>query len=202
MKKAVTTLLMLTAFLYFGIAKHQSMETKIEEIWKDVVGYEGLYQVSNLGMVLSLKRTVRHWRGGTLVQPEKILRLQKPKGYARVTLTDVNGHPHILFVHRLVAYAFLPTAPPSKNYINHKNFARDDNRPINLEWVDAFENMAHMVRANRSLKGSKNPSAILTEKEVMEIKISKLSFREMSEKYNVSISTIEALRYGRTWKYL
>jgi hypothetical protein len=177
------------------------METNIqEEIWKDVVGYEGLYQVSNSGIIKSLKRNVKHWRGGYSVIPPKELKQQKPKGYARVTLTDQNGNPKIIFVHRIVALAFIGPPPEGKIFINHKNFIRDDNTPDNLEWVNSYENMKHLVKNNRSLKGCKNPSAILNEAQVLEIKSCNLSFNKMSELYGVSIPTLEAIRYGRTWK--
>ena len=203
MKKAIHRLLILTTFLYIVVAKTQCMGTNIEnEIWKDVVDYEGLYEISNQGRVKSLDRVVNHWRGGKTLFPGRILKMPCPKGYDRVTLTNRLGKPKILFVHQLVAIAFIGPRTKEKPFVNHKNFIRNDNRPDNLEWVDSFENMKHQVDAGRSLKGSKNPSAILSEEQVREIKTCKMSFKEMSLKYGVCIGTLEALRYGRTWKHI
>ena len=202
MKKASYGLLILLTFIYLYHAKSKDMVNIQEEIWKDVVGYEGLYQVSSFGNVRVLDRICKHWRGGSLLRKGFTLKPACPKGYNRVTLTSSEGIPKILFVHQLVAIAFIGPKSPEKPYVNHKNFVRNDNRVENLEWVDSQQNMDHQVDAGRSLKGSKNPSAILTEEQVKEIKSCDLSFKEMSLKYGVGIGAIEALRYGRTWKHI
>jgi hypothetical protein len=202
MKKATLTLLMSVAFSYLYCANFKDMTNIEKEIWKDVVGYEGLYQVSSIGQVKVLDRECNHWRGGKLIRKGFIIKPTCPKGYNRVTLTDRSGKAKIYFVHQVVAIAFIGPRTQERPYINHKNFVRNDNRVENLEWVNSQENMNHQVDANRSLKGSKNPSSILNEKQVREIRKCTLSFKEMSEKYGVCIGTIEALRYGRIWKHI
>lgn len=99
------------------------------EIWKDVVGYEGLYQVSNFGNV---KRTF-------ILKPHI-----DRKGYYFVNLS-MNGKVKCVRVHQLVGKAFIDN-PYSKKEINHKNGNKLDNRVENLEWVSHKENMEHAYR--------------------------------------------------------
>ncbi|AGW43710.1 putative HNH endonuclease [Lactobacillus phage phiLdb] len=99
----------------------------IEEIWRDIFGYGGTYQVSNMGRVRSCKR--KTW---------KILRAVKLKnGYEAVNL--YSGKRQMFYVHRLVAQAFIPN-PNEYRYVNHKNEVKTDNRASNLEWCTAFYN--------------------------------------------------------------
>lgn len=101
------------------------------ELWKDIQGYEGYYQVSNEGRVKSLERDVE-WRGTIRHQSERILKESTHnRGYKRVVL--YNGSPNIEFVHRLVAEAFIPN-PNNYPIINHKDENPSNNRVENLEW--------------------------------------------------------------------
>lgn len=100
------------------------------EIWKDIVGYEGLYQISNFGMVKSLVR-------------DKIMKLKVDDGYNRISLRKNSGYK-IFPVHRLIAVAFIPN-PKNKTYINHLNGIKNDNRIENLEWCTASENRRHAL---------------------------------------------------------
>lgn len=104
-----------------------------KEVWKDVVGYEGLYQVSNLGRVRSFERK------GTFTK----IKVQETVkgGYKRVNLYK-NGRLKKMLVHRLVAEAFLGT-PDKDMQVNHINGIVDDNRLENLEWVTVKENANH-----------------------------------------------------------
>lgn len=106
----------------------------MEEVWKDVVGYEGLYQVSNLGRVKSLKSN----------------QLLKPKiakdGYVQIVL--YNNNRKTLYIHRLVASAFLDN-PKDKAEVNHIDNNPSNNRLDNLEWVTHKENMEWSVKQGR-----------------------------------------------------
>ncbi len=106
------------------------MEIKMEEIWKDIKGYEGLYQVSNKGQVKSTERFGT--KGGIL---KGCLR----SGYRRVILTKFNK-PKYYSVHRLVAEAFIPNVE-NKKTIDHIDTDRLNNSVDNLRWVTDKENV-------------------------------------------------------------
>lgn len=103
---------------------------RTEEIWKDVKGYEGRYQVSNHGRVKSFLR------GGL------ILSLQTKNGYSNVNLFDNNRKMTTKTVHRLVAIAFIPN-PDNKPQVNHIDYNRKNNYISNLEWNTVQENSLH-----------------------------------------------------------
>lgn len=102
-----------------------------QEIWKDIPGYEGLYQVSNLGRVKAPPKCVG--RGKKYLVGERMLSLKPTRrGYVRVHL-DKDGDRKFFSVHRLVAMVFIDN-PLGLPCVNHKNEIKDDNRVDNLEW--------------------------------------------------------------------
>lgn len=115
------------------------------EIWKDVPGYEGKYQVSNLGNVKSLnyKRTGK----------EKLLKaVATANGYCGVNLRSETSKKSLVNIHRLVGTLFVPN-PENKPQLNHINGIKTDNRSENLEWCTASENQKHSVcNGLRSIK--------------------------------------------------
>ena len=118
----------------------------MEEIWKDIPEYKGLYQVSNLGRVKSLPRIVNNGRsyGRFVLTKEKVMKQRHDKdGYLRITMTK-NGKQKVISVHRLVALAFIPNNE-NKKQINHINGIKDDNRIENLEWCTNSENQLHSI---------------------------------------------------------
>ena len=128
------------------------------EEWRDVVGYEGRYQVSSMGRVKSLERKVRHWRGGERIQKERILKPSNDRrGYLLVSLCD--GEKRKTFsVHRLVCQAFHEN-PDNKPEVNHINENASDNRACNLEWCTRVENVNHGTRTERAAKTQSKPVA-------------------------------------------
>ena len=123
-----------------------------EEVWRDVKGYEGLYQVSNMGRVKSLGRKDRFGR----VIKERILEpAVTHNGYLRVGL-HVDGKRKMLRVHRLVCEAFHEN-PDNKSEVNHVNEDKTDNRACNLEWSTRTENCNHGSRNERVAKALSKP---------------------------------------------
>ena len=109
----------------------KSIDMNMEEKWKPVVGYEGLYEVSSLGRVRSLSRSIQGHKGYYVI-PSRILKGFYAYGYRYVELHKGGKHKAYR-VHRIVAEAFLPN-PNKYPIINHKNEIRDDNRVDNIEW--------------------------------------------------------------------
>lgn len=107
----------------------------MEEEWRDVKGYEGYYQVSNLGNVRSLERVICN---GSTKTARMVKKRQDDKGYHHVNLSK-NGKNKTAKVHQLVARAFILN-PEGKKWIDHVNTIRIDNRVENLRWVTPKEN--------------------------------------------------------------
>lgn len=115
--------------------------TEQSEIWKDITGYEGLYQVSNLGRVRSLTRKVSViGKKNSRVFIGKIKKdvREKKNGYLVVSLFR-NGKSKRFFIHRVVANAFLSN-PNDLPQVNHKDEDKTNNKVSNLEWCDAKYN--------------------------------------------------------------
>lgn len=123
------------------------------EIWRDIEGYEGKYQISNYGRIKSKKRL------DTKNRPikERILKTsQKYYGYQTVGLT-INGKTKYYYVHRLVAEAFIPN-PNNYNEINHKDENATNNFVGNLEWCNHHYNCLYGTRIERSAEKHKKVS--------------------------------------------
>ena len=122
----------------------------MEEIWKDIDGFDGMYQVSTLGRVKSFKhKEIRY------------LKFQSIKNYKRVHIRH-NGRNHYLFVHRLVAMAFIPN-PDNKPVINHLDENPSNNNVANLEWATQKENINWGISLSKraySQRKTHNPKAV------------------------------------------
>ena len=114
------------------------------EIWKDVVGYEGLYQVSNIGRIKSLQKTFIGSLGRPITYAVKIMKPVNNQGYKALTLRK-NKIRKTLKIHRLVAQAFIPN-PENKPDVNHKDLNRSNNHVDNLEWCTRSENSIHVLQ--------------------------------------------------------
>lgn len=156
-----------------------------KEIWKPIKDYEGLYEVSTLGQVRSLRK-------GAILLPQN-----DNTGYVRVSL-PVIGKKHI---HRIVAETFLPNQA-NKRCVNHIDNNKLNNAVSNLEWVTHKENSQHTVRQGRFHKHGMTSSSKLTPKDVIEIRNSNEKQKVLAIIYKVSKPTISVIKSRITWKHV
>jgi hypothetical protein len=177
----------------------------IEEFWRPIKGYEGIYRVSNLGRIKSLSRLVQ-CKNGYRKTKEKILKPHINKsGYCSLDLGKKNKH----LLHRIVANAFIPN-PDNKPCVNHLNGIKSDNKFDNLEWCTYSENEKHsylvlgkksnLSKNRQTRKGSKSNFSKFTDLEIEEIKNLILENTKPSKiiiKYNISKSYISRLKNNK-----
>ena len=150
-----------------------------DEVWKDIEGYEGLYQVSTCGNVKSLPK-VRRNGTGTYIQKERLLKPSNTStGYKKVELYK-DGKRKSFKVHRLVAIAFIPN-PDNKPEVNHIDGNKINNNIDNLEWVTSSENTIHAYET-----GSSPNKKELDEIRIIELYNKGTSKEEISRMFDVS----------------
>lgn len=125
-----------------------SLEDMEGEIWKDIIGYDGYYQVSNLGRIKSLSRDVFCGMGYYLKKEKILKQAQHNQGYNGVTLYIENISKQFL-VHKLVATAFVKNLF-NKEKVCHIDFNKKNNNSKNLEWVSSLESVCYQM-SNKKL---------------------------------------------------
>ena len=181
----------------------------MKEEWRPVKGFEGLYEVSNLGRVRSLDRKYtisrERYHGGINKKGKIITGYKGEKHYCQVCLFR-EGKKSYAQIHRMVAEAFIPN-PENKRQVNHKDGIKQNNVVTNLEWVTPSENILHSFEAGLNTHiGEKNIQAKLTRDQVAEIKKAyvkgskEYGVRPLARKYGVSAPAIRAIVKGLTWR--
>jgi hypothetical protein len=179
----------------------QSQLTFPEEEWRPVVGWEGFYEVSNLGRV-------RRSTPGSQTYAGRILKGRlNAWGYKAVRLYP--GGKWSLIA-RLTAQAFIPN-PDGKPEVNHKNGTKTDNQVANLEWMTGSENVKHAFDTGLKVgnheprpatTGHLNGRAKLTDQMVAEIKASTEAARPLAKRFGVSRAAVRFIRAGKTWRHV
>lgn len=161
---------------------------------KWIPGWTGLYAASSDGRIWSAnaKRRKQKW---------KRLKESLIKGYLSVTLSRPRTRKTIR-VHTLVALAFLGE-PKDGQQVNHKNFRRTDNRPINLEWCSISENRAHQTAHGRSPNGEGHGRSKFTWETVKAIRIGRkmgMSLGALARNFGPSKTQVKRICSGENWQ--
>lgn len=170
--------------------------------WRAVVGYEGVYDVSDDGRV----RRVSDNAGGRgekpLDQPREIKVRLDVGGYPRVNLCR-RGRAKQIFVHLLMLRAFVGPAPTPDHESAHENGVRTDNRLTNLSWKTHAENIADRMRHGNAHEGDRHRSAKLTSAKVAIIR-KRLRAGEgqsaLADEHGVTRATLWGIAHNKTWK--
>lgn len=169
----------------------------MQEIFKPIIGFEGIYEISNLGNVKSIKNNI-------ILKP-----FINKKLYNRKTVSlHKKGVQKIYKVHRLVASAFIPN-PKNKKCINHLDNDPRNNNVLNLEWVTHKENIQYAVKQgrltfNKNMKGESHPMSKLTNKNILKIfkLIKTKKQKDIAKIFNVSPQLISKIVCGNGWRHL
>ena len=181
------------------------MEESTTETWRDVAGYESVYEVSDLGRVRSHDRVVDGPRGQQGIKG-RIMRLRLLHGYQKIDLCQ-NSLSKSFFVHRLVVAAFIGPCPVGKE-VNHVDGNKLNNRPSNLEFLTHLENMQHAYRNGLIVArlGVDSSRAKHTDKDVLDIRAAYaaggVTQRKLAEKYGVSHVNISLIVNRKQWSHL
>jgi len=164
----------------------------MSETWKQVRNYEGIYEASSVGNIRRIRPASGTWCG-------KILAPAKTSdGRLKVVLSKRCITKNFK-VHRIIADSFLGICPEGHE-VNHKDGNPSNNHVSNLEYVTPQANSLHSCRVLMNHSGENNSKAKLTLLMVREILSSTEKHYVLANKYGVSISTVQDVRAGRTWR--
>jgi len=182
-------------------------DSNTTEVWKDIKGYEGHYQVSNIGRVKSLERTATVKNGSKRTVRERILKPSPDQdGYWYVILYDDSSKKKKFFVHRLVCEAFHKN-PENKPCVNHIDEDKTNNTASNLEWCTVTENINYGTRTAKSAKAlSKSVGQYTPNGELVKVWKSTMEVERQLGFSNGNISAAARGKfktaYGYVWKYI
>lgn len=176
--------------------------------WKDIKDYEGLYQISNTGLVKAMAKTwlSGEYRNSLRSKPETIIKCSiKPNGYKQCTLSK-NGKVLNKRINRLVAEAFIPN-PENKPEVNHKDGVKSNNHVSNLEWCTRQENLLHAYKNGllKPARGENQGNSKLKNKVVDEIRekysTGNYTYKQLADEYDIYFGHVgkiirKEIRYG------
>lgn len=182
--------------------QNKQMQSIEGEEWKDISGFEGLYQASSLGRIKALCTLGVMRSKGYSTRSGKILsqKLDKKTGYLHISLMDENGMRKTFLPHRIIGNLFVPNAE-NKKEINHKKGIKTDNRATEIEWSTSSENQIHAYATGLSVAkfGEDSYATSLTNKIVLEIFNSPLSAKNISLRFKIPIYIIYQIKNGKNW---
>ena len=183
----------------------------MKEVWRPIKGFDGVYEVSNLGNVHSVDRTERiknkkygyvyRRLNGKCIKP-----YPDGKGHYLLVCLSKEGIHYAKLVHRLVAEAFLDN-PMQLPEVNHKDENKHNNAAENLEWCDNIYNNNYGTKAG-STRGEKNPRSKFTEEMVRSFKAEYIprdkeyGLTPLARKYGISVTHACSIVKGRRWGWL
>jgi hypothetical protein len=174
------------------------------EIWKSVVGYEGYYEVSNLGRVKrNAKKIYSEERICWVHKKERIVD-QTIRTYKFVHLIVHGRKTKLIRTHRLVALAFIPN-PENKPEVNHIDGNKLNNNLENLEWVTRSENAIHAYSNGLIPKGENSHKTKITNEQALDIfKRAHIGekHRTIANDYNISKSVVTDIKRQKSWKHI
>jgi hypothetical protein len=166
-----------------------------------IIGYEGIYSISNYGYAIAdecFKKRGRynHKRPAMILKPSV-----KRNGYLQVRLQKGKVSKYIA-IHCLVALHFIPN-PEYKKTVNHKDGNKKNNNVNNLEWFTNKEQINHAdITGLRDIKGEKNKLSKFKNADIHKIRASSLSITELAKLYNVNRTCIHKIKNKQTWKHI
>lgn len=171
-----------------------------KEVWKDITGFKGIYQVSSKGNFKSLDRIKIKKNGAKTHIKGRTLKTTIKHGYEYCPLFDVNGKVLMLRAHRLIATEFIPNEE-GKPYVNHKDYDRLNNDIKNLEWCTASENIKHgLIRNPHNNAAKLSKGKVLLIKEMREYSKTAFTYRWLGKCFGVTSPAISDIFNNKTWK--
>ena len=176
----------------------------MQTLWKPIIGYEHLYEVSNFGNIKRLTKEIVRIQGNYIKKDKILKNTMLSDGYLSVSIFNKDGKQVQHKVHRLVAEAFITN---TENYpiVLHLDNDKTNNTVNNLKWGTHKQNTQQALSDGLMKKGDNHPSSKLTEKQVYSIKEELAdggNHRIIAEKYNVAKNTISSINQGLSWKHV
>jgi DNA-directed RNA polymerase specialized sigma subunit len=178
------------------------------DIFRDIEGYKGIYQISNTGIIKSLDRKIQTKNGVIRFLKGKVLKQSlNTYGYKTILLC-ANGISKNKLVHRLIANTFIENKD-NNICINHKDGVKTNNNICNLEWVTHSENLKHaydlklkIPNVISKVKGVDHKLSKLNESDVIKIYNLNKPQREIASIFNISLSRVNQIKNKKAWVHL
>lgn len=178
------------------------------EVWRDIDGYDGKYQVSNKGNVRSVDKLIEYSDGRQIKHKGKQLKpLTCKEGYLKVNLWK-NNQMRKPLIHTLVAKHFLHDYYEEGYVVNHIDFDRTNNEVENLEWVTQYDNVHHTNKAGRGSRGIDRETAKLDDESVRYIRKhykrrdKRFGTAPLAKKFDVNPTLISRVARREAWKHV